>query len=101
MPGRHLDMIAEHAIVANLERGDSGLLTVAGLQPGNRPPPLAAGGAQAVERGVITLGDIAALGGIARRPRDQRAREDIDQRAMAPQRTSARAPRRARVGREV
>src|SRR3546814_4005406 len=71
MPGRHLDMIAEHAIVADLERGDSGLLTVAGLQPGNRPPPLAAGGAQDVERGVITLGDIAALGGIDRRRRDQ------------------------------
>src|SRR3546814_16380478 len=79
-------MIAEHAIVAGLERGDSGLLTVAGLQPGNRPPPLAAGGAQDVERGVITLGDIAALGGIDRRRRDQRAREEIDQRAMARQR---------------
>src|SRR3546814_1271769 len=44
------------------------------------------GGAQDVERGVITLGDIAALGGIDRRRRDQRAREEIDQRAMARQR---------------
>ncbi len=48
-----------------------------------RPPR--AGIAQIVERGVIALGDIAAIAGVDRRLGDQRAREQVDQRAMAPQ----------------
>jgi hypothetical protein len=41
MLGRHLDMIAEHAIVPDLERGDPGFRTIAGLKRGDRLPPVA------------------------------------------------------------
>ena len=58
---RHLDMIAEHAVVPDLERGDAGARAVVRLQRGDRAPPARAGVAQIVERGVIAFGDIAAL----------------------------------------
>jgi hypothetical protein len=44
-------MVAEHAIVPDLERGDAGLRLVARLQRRDRPPPFAAERAKLVERG--------------------------------------------------
>ena len=63
------DMIAEHGIVADLERRDPGRLAVARLERGDRAAPVARRAAQGVERGVIALGDIAALGRVERRRR--------------------------------
>ena len=83
---RHLDMEAEHGIVADLEHRDAGLVAVARLERGDRAPPFAAGRAQRVERRVIAFGDIAALGRIDRRRRHQGAREQIGELAMAGQR---------------
>ena len=37
MPGRDLDMIAEHRIVADLERADRRRVAIAGFEPGDRP----------------------------------------------------------------
>ena len=79
---RHLDMIAEHAIVPDLERADSGALTVIGLQRSDRAASAGAGRAQIIQRGVISLGDVTAIARIDRRRRHQRARVEIDQRAV-------------------
>ena len=79
---RHLDMIAEHAVVADLERGDAGAVAILRLQRGNRLAPVARGFAQRVERMIIALGDIAALRRIDRRRFDQRAGQLVDERAM-------------------
>ena len=100
----NLDMIAEHRIVADLERRDAGRLAVAAFERGNRPPPIRRRGAQRVQRGVIALGDIAALRRIERRRRDQRRGQSGDQRVMpakprqqvVEQRRAGRARRPAR-----
>ncbi len=63
----HLDMIAEHAIVTDLQRGDAGLLAELGLQRGDGAPPPCARIAQIVERHVIARRDIAALARLDRR----------------------------------
>ena len=73
-------------------------VAIARLERGDRAPPLAAGGAQRVERGVIALGDIAALRGVDRRRRHQRAGEQVDQRAMAGQRRQQAREQRRRLG---
>ena len=41
VPRRHLDMIAEHGIVADLERRDAGRVAIARLERGDRPAPVA------------------------------------------------------------
>ena len=61
------DMIAEHGVVADLERGDAGRLAVARFKRGDGAAAVAADVAQRVERGVIAFGDIAALGRVERR----------------------------------
>eukprot|EP01034_Spumella_vulgaris_P046172 gene46171-57571_t len=76
-------MIAEHAIVADLERGDAGAVAIASFERGDRFAPIARGFAQRVERMVITLGDIATLRRIDRRGFGERAAEFVDQRAVA------------------
>ena len=47
MPRRDLDMIAEHGVVADLERGDAGRVAVARFERGDRPAAVGRGGAQA------------------------------------------------------
>ena len=84
--GRHLDVEAEHIVVADLQRGDAGLAAVACLETGYRAPPLAAGGAQRVQGGIIALGDIAALRRVDRGRRHQSARQQVDQGTVADQR---------------
>ena len=75
-------MIAEHAIVADLERRDARAVAIARFERRDRLAPVARGLAQSIECGVIAFGDIAALRGIDRRGFDQRARQFIDERAM-------------------
>ena len=83
MFGLHLDMIAEHAIMLDAERGNAGFLAVARLQCRDRLTAFAALAAQYVELGIIALGDIAALCAVDRRGRDQRALQKVNQRLMA------------------
>src|SRR3546814_15405980 len=83
MLGGNLDMLAEHAIVADLERGDAGSLAILRFEGGDRLAPVAGRLAQRVERGVIAFGDIAALRRVDRRRLDQRAGEFVNERAMA------------------
>ena len=61
MPRRDFDVIAEHGIVPDLERRDSGQLAVPVLERGNCPATIRRGRPQGIERGVIALGDVAAL----------------------------------------
>src|SRR3546814_16388543 len=75
-------MIAEHAIVADLERGDAGAVAILRFERCDRLAPVARGFAQGVERMIITLGDIAALRGVDRRGFTERAAALIDDRAM-------------------
>ena len=42
LPRGDLDEIAEHVVVADLQRTDAGLARIAGLQPGNDPAALVA-----------------------------------------------------------
>ena len=82
----HFDMIAEHAVMADLQRGDAGTVTEFGLERGDRPPAACARIAQVIERCVIPRCDIAAVRGVDRRARDKRARQQVDQRAVTAQR---------------
>ena len=58
---RHLDMIAEHAIVADLERRDARAVAIARFERRDRLAPVARGLAQRIECGVIAFGDICLL----------------------------------------
>jgi hypothetical protein len=83
--GRYLDEIAEHAVVADLQRGDTGLVAVFRLQRGDGAAGVARGLAQRVERVVVALGDVAALRPLGRRQRHQRAGVEVGQRAVSAQ----------------
>ncbi len=83
VPRRDLDMIAEHRIVADLERADAGRIAVARLERCDRAAAVGGGVAERVERGVIAFGDIAALRRIDRRRFDQRRAQAIGERGMA------------------
>ena len=83
VPGRDLDMIAEHRIVADLERSDSGRVAIFGLERGNRAAAVGGGVAQSIERGVIAFRDVAALRSVDRRRFDQGRAQAVDQRRMA------------------
>eukprot|EP01136_Pigoraptor_vietnamica_P023031 Opistho-1_new@6302 len=98
MLGRDLDMIAEHAVMLDLERGDAGALLIVGLQRGDGAAATGARVTQIVERGIVPLGDIAAIGGIDRRRGDERALEQVDQRAMAAQLGRKRGEQCGRFG---
>ena len=67
MLGRHLDKIAKHRIVPDLERGDARCIAITRLQLRNGLPPVATRNPQHVQRRIIALGDIAALRRICRR----------------------------------
>ena len=76
-------MIAQHAIMADLERGNARLLAILGFQCGDRAAAVACHPAQFVQRRIIAISDIAAIRRLGRGGRHQRARQRIDQRAMA------------------
>ena len=90
--GRHLDMIAEHRIVPDFQRGDACGVAVSSFERGDRPAPVRRGIAQGIERGIIAFGDIAALGGIDRRGFDDRRAQAVDQRARGRRGAAAARP---------
>ena len=79
MPGGHLDVIAEDGIVPDLERGDAGRLAVAAFEFGDGAAAVVRGRAEAVELGVVALGNEPALGRVERGRGDQSAAEFVDQ----------------------
>ena len=58
----------------DLERADAGLLAIFRLQRGDGAAAVPGHAAQFVQRRVIAIGDIAAIGGFGWRRRDERAR---------------------------
>ena len=96
--GGHFDMIAKHAIVPDLERADAGLVAIFRLQRGDGAAAITRHAAQLVQRGIIAIGDIAAIGGFGRRGGDQRAGQRIDQFAMAVERGKQLLQQRRHVG---
>src|SRR3546814_17307633 len=96
MLGGHLDMIAEHAVMPDLERGDAGAFAILRFERRDRLAPVARRFAQRVERMIIAFGDIAALRRVDRRRLEERTGEFLDQRPMAvASRETARATRGA------
>src|SRR3546814_21122531 len=59
--GGHLDMIAKHGVMADLERSDARLRPIFRLQRGNGAPPIPRHSPEIVECCVIAISDIAAL----------------------------------------
>ena len=68
---RHLDVIAEHIVVADLQRRDAGFVGIFRLQAGDQAARVVAQAAGFVERRVMTLGDEAAIAGLQRQFRGQ------------------------------
>ena len=85
-PRRHFDVIAEHVVVAHLERGDVGGRAVARLQGANQAPALVAQGHRLVERRVVTAGDDAAVGHARRRAGHERLLQALDDGLVVAQR---------------
>ena len=83
VPGGDFDVIAEHGVVADLERRNAGRIAIAAFERGDRAAAVGCGRAQRVERGVVAFGDVAALAGVDRRGFDQRRFELCDQRLVA------------------
>ena len=79
----YFDKIAEHAIVAYLQRGYARRGPIACLHRRHRTAAIAPGEPQAIQRGVIAFGDIAALVGFGRRRLYKSAAEQIHHGAMA------------------
>jgi hypothetical protein len=92
---RDFDEVAEHPVVADLERGDAGLGAVARLERGDRAAGAARGLAQFVESVVVAFGNEPALRPLGRRRRHQRARQVIGQRAVSGERRQ-QAPQQRR-----
>ena len=70
---RHLDEIAEHAVVPDLERGHPGLVAVLRFERGDRAARMGRDRAQLIERRIVALGDEAALAALGRRGRNEGA----------------------------
>ena len=81
----HLDEIAEHAVMPDLERGHARLVAVLRLKRGDGAAGVRRDQPQLVERGVVALGDEAALAALGRRRRHERARQQVGQGAVAPE----------------
>ena len=82
----HLDEVAEHMVIADLQLGDACLLPQAGFQLRQHPLGVVADGAQLVHLGMVTLGNDAAIlegGGSVRVYCGINARLDILQRVDA------------------
>src|SRR5271170_2914197 len=82
MVGRHLDVIADHVIVADLQCRDRGLGGVARLQGGDGAPTLVAQPAPFVELVRIAGGDKAAVAGEQWQFISERPAKPFDQNAM-------------------
>ncbi len=80
--GRDLDVIADHVVVADAQRGDPRRLGVARLQGGDGPAALVAQFAQFVELGRVATGDKPAVAGEERQFGGEGAAEALDQRSM-------------------
>ena len=76
---RHLEVVAEHLVVADLERVDSGARALPRLELGDPPRAVSADGAQVVQLGVIPVADHPPLARGGRGRRDQRAGQAIDE----------------------
>ena len=79
---RNFDKVSEHAVVADLERGDPGLVAVLRLQRGNRAAGIARCLTQSIEGMVIAPGNVAALPALGWRGRHQGAGKKIGQCAV-------------------
>ena len=93
---RHLDVVAEHVVVAHLEGGHAGLATVAGLQPADQAPTVIAELHHLVERLVIAARDDAAVPDAGRWALDKGAGEAIDQGLVMAERLERGRERRRR-----
>ena len=82
---RHLDVIAEHVVVFDLQRRHPGDAGVFDLKPGDQPPALVAQGHQLVQRVGIVARDEAAVAGEQRQLRRQRLGQLLDQLAVLAQ----------------
>ena len=76
-------MIAKHAVMLDLERGNPGRIAVTGFKCRNIAPPTAAGIAEIIKCGIIFFGDIAALRTVYWRRGHQRAAEQVNQCCVA------------------
>jgi len=97
-PCRDFDMIAEHAIVPDLERRHAGRGAKLGLQRGDRAASARAGIAQVVECGVISRRDIPPVRRFDRWRWYQRTLQQVDQAAMAAQQRCDVAEQARRIG---
>ena len=86
MGWRHLDEVAEHVVVLDLQPGDAGRLGIARLHPGDQPAAVVAQRAQFVQGGIVARRDEAAVAGQQRRLRRQGRAQPLDQRVLAAQR---------------
>ena len=93
---RHLDVIAEHVVVLDLERRDAGLVGVARLQRGDHAPALVAQRARLVERGEARRRDEAAVARDERQLVGERRLEVARQRAVVARRAASQAARQRR-----
>ncbi len=82
MHRRHLDVIADHVVVADLQRRHGGRRAVFRLQPGHRLAAVVTQGALLVELGAIARADETAIAGEERRLVGQCRRQCVDQHAM-------------------
>ena len=79
---RHLDEIAEHVVVADLQRGDAGFVDISLLQIGDQTPAAVAKLAEFVELRVVPRRHEAAVTGEQRKVGSQRLVERLDRRVV-------------------
>ena len=91
--GRRLHVVAEHVVVAHLERAHAGLRAVAGLELADQAPAVVAQLHQVVERLVVAARNGAAVPDGGRRARHQRPGEPLGQGLVVTQRLRVRLER--------
>ena len=74
---RHLDVVAEHVVMAHLERAQASLAAIAGLQPADQAPAVVAKLHHLVERRIVAARDDAAVPDTGRRALHQGARQAV------------------------
>src|SRR6476661_2394628 len=98
MPRRHFDMIAKHSIVTDLERGDPRLFAIFGLEQSDGAPALSARLPQFIQRRVVALRNIAALGTVDRGRWHERTGKKVDQLAMSGEMRKQLSQKRRQIG---